>query len=85
MQNFDGVKKRKTPSKDLNISGKKRIKSAEAMKENHSDAEDGGSVSEDGNSQSSAEKPTKVNLNLLTFAISRSSSSEYISSYHMLI
>ncbi|XP_015867105.2 uncharacterized protein LOC107404639 isoform X2 [Ziziphus jujuba] len=59
MQNFDGVKKRKTPSKDLNISGKKRIKSAEAMKENHSDAEDGGSVSEDGNSQSSAEKPTK--------------------------
>lgn len=60
MQNSDGVKKRKNLSKDINVSGKKRIKPAETMTENHSDAEDSGSVSEDGNSGSSAEKPTKV-------------------------
>lgn len=44
----------------MNISGKKRTKPAETMTKNHSDAEDSGSASEDGHSQSSAEKTIKV-------------------------
>ncbi|PON46991.1 Homeodomain-like containing protein [Parasponia andersonii] len=52
-------KKRKKPTKDTNISGKKRIKAAETLTEDNSDAEDNGIVSEDDHSQSSAEKSTK--------------------------
>ncbi|KAF3445669.1 hypothetical protein FNV43_RR10845 [Rhamnella rubrinervis] len=59
VQNSDGLKKRKNPGKDMNISGKKRIKPAETVTKSHSDAEDSGSASEDGQSQSSAEKTIK--------------------------
>ena len=58
-------RKRKKPTKDTNISGKKRIKAAETLTEKTSDAEDNGIVSEDDHSQSSAEKSTKVNTFLL--------------------
>lgn len=60
MQNYDGLKKRKRLAKETNISGKKRIKSLKADSEEKSDAKDGGNVSEDEDSQSSAEKPVKV-------------------------
>lgn len=54
-------KKRKKPTKDTNISGKKkRIKATETLTEANSDADDNGNVSEDGDSQSIAENPTKV-------------------------
>ncbi|PRQ26528.1 putative histone chaperone domain CHZ [Rosa chinensis] len=59
MQNSDGLKKRKRLAKETNISGKKRIKSLKADSEEKSDAKDGGNVSEDEDSQSSAEKPVK--------------------------
>lgn len=53
-------KKRKNPTKDTNISGKKkRIKATETLTEANSDADGNGNVSEDGDSQSFAEKPTK--------------------------
>ncbi|KAL5558390.1 hypothetical protein UlMin_034601 [Ulmus minor] len=48
--------KRKRPAKDTKISGKKRVKPAI---EDNSDEEDNGNISEDGQSQSSAEKSTK--------------------------
>ncbi|XP_024018116.1 uncharacterized protein DDB_G0283697 [Morus notabilis] len=55
-------KKRKRPTKDTNISGKKRIKAAETLKERNSDADDNGNESEDGDSQSSTEKSKKKNV-----------------------
>lgn len=62
VQNSDGLKKRKNLGKDMNISGKKRTKHEEIMTKNHSDAEDSGGVSDDGHSQSSSEKPIKVDI-----------------------
>ncbi|CAN6583874.1 unnamed protein product [Malus baccata var. baccata] len=59
MQNMDSLKKRKIMAKETNVSGKKRIKPPRKEPEEKSDAEDGGNVSEDDNSQSSAEKPVK--------------------------
>ncbi len=59
MRNSD-VKKRKRPAKETNISSKKQRKGAKTISEENSDAEDGGDVSEDGHSESSAEKPVKV-------------------------
>ena len=54
------TKKRKISSKEINISGKKRIKSLKADSEEEGDAKDGANVSGDEDSQSSAEKPVKV-------------------------
>ncbi|KAJ9167080.1 hypothetical protein P3X46_021757 [Hevea brasiliensis] len=57
--NSEGTKKRKRLEKESEVSGKKRIKPVETVAEDNSDAEDSGNASEDGHSQSSAEKPVK--------------------------
>ncbi|KAG2709040.1 hypothetical protein I3760_05G220500 [Carya illinoinensis] len=59
VQNTD-VKKRGRPVKETNISSRKRRKAAETIPEENSDAEDGGNVSENGHSESSEEKPVKM-------------------------
>ncbi|KAE8077437.1 hypothetical protein FH972_016002 [Carpinus fangiana] len=58
MQKSD-LTKRKKPAKETNVSNKKPRKAGETISEDNSDAEDGGHVSEDDNSQSSPEKPVK--------------------------
>jgi hypothetical protein len=59
MQKSD-LTKRKKSAKETNVSNKKPRKAGETISEDNSDAEDGGHVSEDDNSQSSPEKPVKV-------------------------
>lgn len=62
LQNSEGLKKRKRPEKETKVSGKKQIKATKTMSEDNSDAEECGIVSEDDQTQSSAEKPVKVFL-----------------------
>ncbi|KAG6650245.1 glutamic acid-rich protein-like isoform X1 [Carya illinoinensis] len=58
MHNSD-VKKRGRPSKETNISSGKRRKAVKTISKENFDAKDGGNVSEDGQSESSEEKPVK--------------------------
>ncbi|KAI9201379.1 hypothetical protein LWI28_022499 [Acer negundo] len=59
IQNSEGLKKRKRPEKETKVSSKKQIKAVKMESEGNSDAENSGIVSEDGHSQSSADKPAK--------------------------
>ncbi|KAK3014237.1 hypothetical protein RJ639_008080 [Escallonia herrerae] len=59
VQRSEVLKKRKRPAKETQLSNKKQNKLAEPESEGNSDAEDDETVSEDGHSQSSAEKPVK--------------------------
>ncbi|KAK2974449.1 hypothetical protein RJ640_002856 [Escallonia rubra] len=60
VQRSEVLKKRKRTAKETQLSNKKQNKLAEPESEGNSDAEDDGNVSEDGHSQSSAEKTVKV-------------------------
>lgn len=62
VQNYEGLKKRKRPEKDIKESSKKKTKAVKIVSEDNIVAEDSGSVSDDGRSQSSSEKPIKVFL-----------------------
>lgn len=59
VQNYEGLKKRKRPEKDIKESSKKKTKAVKIVSEDNIVAEDSGSVSDDGRSQSSSEKPIK--------------------------
>uniref|UniRef100_A0A5B7CBB8 Putative glutamic acid-rich protein n=1 Tax=Davidia involucrata TaxID=16924 RepID=A0A5B7CBB8_DAVIN len=59
IQKSEVLKKRKRPSNETKVSSKKPKKLAETTSEENSDAEDGGNVSEDGQSESPDEKPVK--------------------------
>ncbi|KAK3230667.1 hypothetical protein Dsin_002548 [Dipteronia sinensis] len=59
IQNSEGLKKRKRPEKETKVSSKKQIKAVKMESEGNCDADDSGIVSEDGHSQSSADKPAK--------------------------
>lgn len=61
VQNNEGLKKRKRPEKETKASIKKKTKAVKIVSEDNNDAESG-SVSDDGHSQSSSEKPIKVFL-----------------------
>ncbi|KAH9756949.1 CHZ domain-containing protein [Citrus sinensis] len=58
VQNNEGLKKRKRPEKETKASIKKKTKAVKIASEDNNDAESG-SVSDDGHSQSSSEKPIK--------------------------
>ncbi|KAH9691107.1 CHZ domain-containing protein [Citrus sinensis] len=58
VQNNEGLKKRKRPEKETKASIKKKTKAVKIASEDNNDAESG-SVSDDGRSQSSSEKPIK--------------------------
>ncbi|KAA8538488.1 hypothetical protein F0562_028141 [Nyssa sinensis] len=58
-QKSEVLKKRKRPSKEVLVSSKKPNKLAETTSDENSDGEDGGDVSEDGQSDSPDEKPVK--------------------------
>ncbi|GLT47095.1 hypothetical protein SLA2020_208140 [Shorea laevis] len=58
-KNSEGHKKRKRSEKEIKTPSKKRVKAVEKVSDDDNDAEDGGVVSEDGHSQSSAEKSVK--------------------------
>lgn len=60
VQKSEGLKKRKAPVKETKVSNKKQKRVTKTKSVENSDAEDGGNVSEDSQSQSSAEKPVKV-------------------------
>ncbi|KAK2980792.1 hypothetical protein RJ640_025064 [Escallonia rubra] len=60
VQRSEVLKKRKRTAKETQLSNKKQNKLAEPESEGNSDAKDDGNVSEDGHSQSSAEKTVKV-------------------------
>ncbi|KAJ4700658.1 DNA ligase 1-like isoform X1 [Melia azedarach] len=60
MQKSEGLKKRKRPEKETKASSKKTTKAAKTVSEDKTNAEDSGSVSDEGRSQSSAEKPVKM-------------------------
>jgi len=57
------IQSKKRKGEETDLSSKKRIKSAKAASEEISDAEDNGKNSEDDQSPSSSEKPSKVILN----------------------
>ncbi|XP_021285403.1 DNA ligase 1 isoform X3 [Herrania umbratica] len=59
IKNSEGLKKRKIPTKEAEMPSKKRSKHAELISDDNSDAEDSGSVSDDGRSRSSAAKVRK--------------------------
>ncbi|CAK9169047.1 unnamed protein product [Ilex paraguariensis] len=59
VMNSEGLKKRKRPAKETKVSSKKQNKQGDMTSKENSDGEDGGNVSEDGQSQSSADKPVK--------------------------
>ncbi|KAK3036780.1 hypothetical protein RJ639_030810 [Escallonia herrerae] len=59
VQRSEGLIKRKRSAKETQLSNKKQNKLAEPESEGNSDAQDDENVSEDGHSQSSAEKPVK--------------------------
>ncbi|KAM7514869.1 hypothetical protein LguiA_004452 [Lonicera macranthoides] len=59
VQKSEGLKKRKAPVKETKVSNKKQKRVTETKSVENSDAEDGGNLSEDSQSQSSAEKPVK--------------------------
>lgn len=62
LQNSEGLKKRKRLEKETKVSGKKHIKATKTVSDDNSDAEESEIVSEDDQSQLSAEKPVKVFL-----------------------
>ncbi|GMI82913.1 hypothetical protein like AT4G08310 [Hibiscus trionum] len=59
IKNSEGLKKRKIPKKEAQMSSKKRSKHMESNSDDISNKEDSGSVSDDGRSQSSAAKARK--------------------------
>ncbi|GAB4844894.1 hypothetical protein Ancab_038285 [Ancistrocladus abbreviatus] len=60
LQNSEGPKKRKKVEEDTKELGRKQTKASKTKSEVNSDEEDGGSVSEEDKSESSAEKPVKL-------------------------
>ncbi|XP_044474688.1 enolase-phosphatase E1-like [Mangifera indica] len=59
LQNSGWLKKGKRPEKEANVSDKKRIKTTKTVAEDNSDAKESEIVSEDDQSELSAEKPVK--------------------------
>lgn len=62
LQNSGGLKKGKRLEKEANVSDKKRIKTTKTVADDNSDAKESEIVSEDDQSELSAEKPVKVVL-----------------------
>ncbi|OVA10415.1 hypothetical protein BVC80_917g20 [Macleaya cordata] len=65
-QSSEGLKGRKRPAKETKKSSNKRMKPVEPMSEGSDDANDGGNLSEDSHSQSSAEEPLKKKRDVST-------------------
>lgn len=59
IQKSEGLKKRKRPAKEAQVSRKKQIKLSEEASEENSDGEDSGDTSDDGRSRSAAGKTVK--------------------------